>query len=282
MNKRLLCTVLLLSVALISFAQQDTRVEVLYHDNSKAVYNYVISNKDGISVKNDEGRSLFVMYDDILCAVLHKGDTEIVLYDDSGNVEKVVDEVEPDEKSMEEPPAEEANEQQPTKRTFQNENASEDDMYYYNKRDHIKKAYKDGDFSERVYLGAGKMVSIDTDMRTIKINHITYPFDDILEYTVLENNVEHPAVYETKKKGVLGRALLGEAIAGKTGAIIGGSTAKSVTTIKPATTVTEYALKVTVADTRTPFIYIPIGEDLYKLRKVRKMFDYIFFEDAQQ
>lgn len=275
MSKRTFCIALFLAVTLTSFAQQVSQVEVLYRDSTEAVYDYVISNKDGISVKNDEGRSLFVMYDDILRAVLHKGDKEIVLLDDGGDVgEMDAEETEIFDEPMERVPVGGIMMQRvPT------EEGTMDELHGSNPSNGGK-GYHDGKMVKTVFLGAGKKVSIYTEKRAIVINYRSYSFDRILQYAVIENDVELPAEYETRRKGVLGRALLGGALGGRTGALIGGSTARTVTKmVQPATVVTEYVVKVVVADENNPVVYIPVGNDVVKLNQVRMMLDYILNEE---
>ena len=72
----------------------------------------------------------------------------------------------------------------------------------------------------RVDFRIQKMFSYDTITRKVS-------FMDILGYEVFENN---ESVSLTKKKGVVGRAIVGGILAGTAGSIIGGTTSRSSTT----------------------------------------------------
>lgn len=82
---------------------------------------------------------------------------------------------------------------------------------------------------------------------------IIFPYTDILEYEVIKNGT-------SITKGGLGRAIVGGALFGGAGAIVGGVTGKK----KTKTKVTEHKIKITLKNAQLPVVYInllPFGSD---------------------
>lgn len=78
-----------------------------------------------------------------------------------------------------------------------------------------------------------------------KINPRVYNFEDIIDYELLEDG-------ESITKGGLGRAVVGGALLGGVGAIVGGVTGKK----KTKNLINSLKIKVTVNDTNSPTTYI--------------------------
>lgn len=244
--KRLLLLTCSALLCIYTSAQQSVSVEVMYQDSIVTFYDYVTASKDGFKVKDDKGCTLFVLYDDIHRAILHKDDIQIVLYDDiSAN-------------------------------KTQEENVTNNDTSIVRELHASEIDFPDYTVDPVVYFYGGQMAKINLKKHTIKIKEKKYPFENVLDYSVQSEDIEHSAVYETKRKGVLGRALLGNALGGSTGAIIGGTTAKYVTKMKqPASVTTEYTLKVAINDEKTPVVYLYFDEEVDKLNQVCTMLEYV-------
>lgn len=86
---------------------------------------------------------------------------------------------------------------------------------------------------------------IPDGVRGKKIHPKIYTFDDIVEYELLEDG-------DTVTKGGLGRAIVGGALVGGVGAVVGGVTGKK----KTKSVINNLRIKITVNDTSNPSIYI--------------------------
>lgn len=100
---------------------------------------------------------------------------------------------------------------------------------FYNINEKRKKLFK----QEQVLKNFNSsVVYIDNTNKLFSINNVQiyYNFDDVVGYS--EETVVGPTISKTKKKGGITRAIVGGAIAGPVGAMVGSNTAKSTTVSK--------------------------------------------------
>lgn len=121
--------------------------------------------------------------------------------------------------------------------------------------------------SEVVYLGTEKCF-----------------FEQILGYTVDDDSFkvggDVHAVSSVDNGSVLGRAMLGDALAGGKGAVIGGVTAKRRTRYvrDKEETVHDYTINVKVDDLEKPLVKVEIGDDTATMREVTALLDAIMHQ----
>lgn len=124
------------------------------------------------------------------------------------------------------------------------------------------------DFSNYIFFFEKEQTVIFLDKK--------YAYSDIVDCSIstyTQKIGEDRAVTRYNRGDVWSGALIGEMIGGRTGAIIGATTANTVTTYISAQTYTSYHLTLTVNDPQTPFIKVQVTP--FNLDKVVNAFNRI-------
>lgn len=107
-----------------------------------------------------------------------------------------------------------------------------------------------------IYDKAGTFFCFE-DERILIINDDIYSFSEIIGYELIEDN---QIVYSSKTKtstgSMVGRAIVGGAIMGGIGAVIGGSTAKSETSTSSEVKSSKYSIRLNLDNIKTPLMVI--------------------------
>lgn len=119
-----------------------------------------------------------------------------------------------------------------------------------------------------VNYSMNQYVLVSEEKSLIMINEHIYAFSDIIEFSLSDNSIEvfSPMISKTKTDSgsMVGRAIIGGALTGGVGAIIGGVSAKKTTETTGGTSHTEhnYTLIITVNNLSNPIEKIHIGEHI--------------------
>ena len=136
----------------------------------------------------------------------------------------------------------------------------EQDKVEQQKREKYGNSYKE----IKVYHGT---LIVSEERSLLSIDNVDYQFKDILNAQISDNpQIVHSAstaTTRTKTGSMVGRAIVGDIIAGPVGGIIGGSTAKKTTHIgeSHSKTVHDYYIYMTINDMSNPVVKIAIGND---------------------
>ena len=137
--------------------------------------------------------------------------------------------------------------------------------------DKIKyKRQKYGDSYKEISFLDGNII-LSEKLSIIVIGNIEYRFKDILEASIYDQSIMvQSTITSTDMKSAIGRAIIGGAIAGVPGSIIGSNTAKKTSvTDKSASGVNhDYSIYVTINNLSTPTIKIHIGHNEMKLNEI--------------
>lgn len=127
-----------------------------------------------------------------------------------------------------------------------------------------------------------KQILVYEKAEVVFLDAMYYGFGDVLGFTV-DDDVETVGgdvveeVTTTDTGSMLGRAVLGDMIAGKAGAVIGGATAPRHTRYVRSEAVTyhDYTVRVNVDDLEEPNVELRIGDDEEKLHEVTALLNVI-------
>lgn len=129
--------------------------------------------------------------------------------------------------------------------------------------------------------GALDNVLVFENDETVVLQGMSFHFEQILGYTVDDDSFtvggDVHAVSSVSNGSVVGRSLMGKALAGREGAIIGGVTAKRRTHYvrDKETTYHDYTVNVKMDDLETPLVDLNVGEDTDTLHEVTALLDAI-------
>lgn len=150
---------------------------------------------------------------------------------------------------------------------------SEDDRLKEERRKKvIKEEHKKRYGEDYIKVACGLIINDTT--KKIYYNYRNYDFKDILNFSVQDDAItENSGSFSTSSadtRSMIGRAAIGGVIAGSTGAIIGGATAKRTTMNSgfQSKVVHDYSIVITVNNISSPNFTIHIGNDEVSLNKI--------------
>ena len=124
------------------------------------------------------------------------------------------------------------------------------------------------------FVSLGSNVFANENTQKLYVNSKEIDFKDILDFSVQDNAVtihsEATSTAKTNTGSMLGRAVVGGALFGNAGAIIGGATAKKTIehSASQSSIVHDYKVIITVNSISSPNVTIKVGKDENSLNKI--------------
>lgn len=132
-----------------------------------------------------------------------------------------------------------------------------------NKFNELKNSF--GQTSKIINYNLCKFILISDSRNIIMINDNVYNFNDILTFEIKDNSSTifiSTSKTSTNTSSMLGRSIVGGALSGGVGAIIGGTTASKTTQTEGNSKISHnYTITVTVNNLSTPIITLHIGKN---------------------